>query len=169
MASVSRLSWDLQDPEGAYDPAKRYTQSTDKKGHSAWLKVRVPTQIAAEIARVVQSGRIPEYHSSQDLARDAIVHHLNSVATYLEDENLGRIITLTALYDDAMKRENDRKMFADYMDVLEENFRHLIDRKQYRTVRRIITELQESLDAVPEYMQEEFDQYLTSKLAMVTK
>lgn len=169
MGTVTSLSWDMQDPEGAYDPNKRYTQSTDKKGHSAWLKLRVPTQIGAEIARIVQSGKIPEYGSAQDLARDAVVHHLHAINQYLEDEQLDRVLTLTMLYDDATRRENDRKMFNDYIEVLKDNFRYLIERKQYRTVRAQVAELQESIDAIPPEAQDEFLEFLNTQLALTRK
>lgn len=165
--TVSRLSWDLQDPQGVYDPNERYTQSTDKKGHSAWIKTRVPTQIAAEIARVVQTGKIPEYNSAQDLVRDAIIHHLNSLSEYLADPNLERIVTLTVLYDQTMKEANDREMFTDYMRALEDQLTHLINKGMKHEVKRVVTQVRESIDAVPPSLQAELTTLLDAKLDLV--
>ncbi len=76
-------SWEV-DRADDYSPDKFYIKATDDHGHSELVHLKVPPGVLSAIAQIVQSRAIPEYRTSQDLIRDAIIHRLH----YLRDSGL---------------------------------------------------------------------------------
>lgn len=60
-----------------YSRETHYTQASDDKGHYLNVQVHVPTTLAALITNHVNSQAWPDYHSMQDVIRDAIYHHMH--------------------------------------------------------------------------------------------
>lgn len=71
-----------------YDIGSFYCRSTDHRGHSNNLRVRVKPEVSGEVAALVASGTIPEYTTSQDFIRDAIVHRMRWLAENMENPAL---------------------------------------------------------------------------------
>jgi len=76
-------SWELEHPDDC-SPDRFYTKATDNHGHSELVHLKVPPGTLSTIAQIVQSRAIPEYRTSHDLIRDAIVHRLH----YLRESGL---------------------------------------------------------------------------------
>jgi len=77
-----RDGWGTDD--GRYAIDKFYTASTDGKRDHATVQVAIPASLMAEIDKLVQSARIPEYDTRQAFIRDAIVHRLKFADEHLK-------------------------------------------------------------------------------------
>lgn len=78
--------------QASYDEAEFYTRSKDKQGHGVIYHVRIPDDLAGVLNYIVQSGKIPEYRTVQDIFRDAIVHRIHWIS-----ENEKRLREIDAL------------------------------------------------------------------------
>lgn len=70
--------------DGAYSPDKFYTASRNKKGFTSTVRQSVPPEVLAHIGELVASRTVPEYRTSADFFRDAIVHRLHYVTGLME-------------------------------------------------------------------------------------
>lgn len=88
----SRSQWKTQD--AGYSRDEFITRSTDGHGHQRHQRVNFPPSVIGQAAAIIQSGKIPQYRTIQDLVRDAVVHRLHYLnETYLKDSKLGRELT----------------------------------------------------------------------------
>lgn len=85
-------SWETDD--GAYSRAKFYCHSTDKRGHSEFIRGPLPPTILAKMSELVQDRNFPDYTSVQAIMRDAIYHRLHEIADIKGDEALRRIVAM---------------------------------------------------------------------------
>jgi hypothetical protein len=83
----------MQD-DSEYSPDNVYNRSTDGHGHNVNLQTRVAPDIAGEINALVASQVIPEYRTSADVVRDALVHRLYHIAQRTKNGDLERRITI---------------------------------------------------------------------------
>lgn len=74
--------WSTQ--RGEYSPANFYVAASDSKGHDQFVRMRVPPNIAGEVASLVASRKLPVYKTASDFYRDAVIHRLR----YLLDNNM---------------------------------------------------------------------------------
>ena len=74
--------WGTQDP--SYGPEKLYTKGTDGRGNSHEVRVRMPPTVVGQIQSMVEQRLIPEYKTSADFVRDAVIHRLK----WLEENSL---------------------------------------------------------------------------------
>lgn len=70
------------DPWGdqGYSSDKYYMDSSDERGHSVTITMNIPPELAARLAKIVESKMWP-HRSKGDIGRDALNHRLK----YLED------------------------------------------------------------------------------------
>ena len=115
-------SWDVASPDGTYDPKKHYTAASDRRGHFAQIRVNFPTTIAAQIAKIVQGGFVPEYETNQDLVRDLVTHGLHAIQQKVKSGELERALTMHILYSDAVARSHERQMYDDMMRAMETEY-----------------------------------------------
>jgi len=155
-------NWTTSDD--GYDARNFYTQSSDSKGHHAKIQVKVPTNIAGEIARLVQSGVIPEYDTAQALIRDAIIHRLHDVNQWVKDEGLQRTITMWTIHEDAIHKANQRDQFKEMMHAIDEHAQFLINRGNQDAAREYVTDLLDKTDAVPTEFRSEYIGNLEGKM-----
>ena len=150
-----------------YDARSFYTQSSDSKGHHAKIQVKVPTNIAGEISRLVQSGVIPEYDTAQALIRDAIIHRLHHVNEWIKDEGLQRTITMWTIHEDAIHKANQREQFKEMMHSIDEHAQFLINRGNQDAAREYINDLLGKMDAVPPEFRSEYIGNLEGKMKIL--
>lgn len=94
-----------------YDINHFYCRAKDKDGHSTTLHVKIPDDLAGELAALVQSGRIPDYRTMQDTARDALVHRLHWVLTNIRDlpneESLRSTLARLVLHNETLRYKEE--------------------------------------------------------------
>jgi hypothetical protein len=158
-------SWQTSDD--GYDAKHYYTQSSDAKGHHAKMQIKVPTNIAGEIARLVQSGIIPEYDTAQAMVRDAIIHRLHMVNEWIKDEDLTRTITMWTIHEHAIAKASQREQFKEMMAGVDEHCQFLMNRGLNNDVREYVNDLLEKNTAVPDELRAEYIANLEAKLKVV--
>lgn len=99
---VQRDAWGTTDGQEWYDPRKFFTATEDRNGHSAQIRTWVPKNLAGQVARIVNSGMIPELRSSADFFRDAIFHRSKQVARWLDDGELLNEVDLHMMLADEL-------------------------------------------------------------------
>lgn len=106
--------WEVDSP--GYSPEKFYTRSTDARGHTETMWLRLPPSLARVIAEVVQSRKIPQYRTAQDLVRDAIVHRLHYLKEKLPET--GTTVTQFLIgMEDVLAHQ---RMMSDFEKKMEE-------------------------------------------------
>ena len=96
-----------------YDIGEFYTRATDGRGHSDHLRVRIKPEVAGEIGALVSSGMIPDYTTSQDFVRDAIVHRLRWLAEHADDP------VLAAKLSETVRRTTIEETTARYVRLID--------------------------------------------------
>jgi hypothetical protein len=76
-------TWALDNND--YSPDKFYTKSTDGRGNSELLNVKVSPFVFGIIAELVESPDFPDYKTKADVVRDALVHRLYHVRKMAKD------------------------------------------------------------------------------------
>lgn len=108
ISGTTKTLGDLWAVDDGYSVDKYYTRATDNKGHGSTLYARMLTDVAEQIAKIVQSNVIPEYKTHQDFIRDAIYHRLR----YLSDNGFIKhddvILRIRAL--EGFMREEQRRI-----------------------------------------------------------
>jgi hypothetical protein len=84
----------LATPEHDYSPARFYTRSTNQFDHSQTVQTGFPREVMALVSKIVHAGVVPEYRSNQDFIRDAVVHRLHQIATFLDDPAMDYTLTI---------------------------------------------------------------------------
>ncbi len=110
--------WGVSDD---YDIAEFYPKATDGRGHSDNLRVRVKPDLAGEVAALVATGNIPEYTTSQDFIRDAMVHRLRWLAEHADDP------ALSARLADAVRRTVIEETTSRYITLID-SFEEFLER-----------------------------------------
>lgn len=153
---IVRSSWDTDDEGSWYDERKFYTYSEDKKGHSIQIRLWVPKNVAGQIGRVINSDQIPEYRSSQDFYRDALLHRAFRVAQWIDDGELQAEVGLAMMLaeEDAIKQ-----MKADVEALVEstrENLTAAWERGDYDWIEKHVNERLEKSTSVPENLRDDY-------------
>jgi hypothetical protein len=76
-------SWVLESNE--YSPDKFYTKSTDGRGNSELIQVKVSPFVYGLLAEIIESPDFPDYRTKADLIRDALVHRLHHLREMAKD------------------------------------------------------------------------------------
>ena len=161
---IKRSSWETTDESSWYDEKKFYTFSEDKKGHSAYLRMRVPKNLAGQIGRIVNSGEIPELRSSYDFYRDALFHRAHQVAEWLDDGVLKKEVGVLMLLSEEHQVRQAREDAEDLLESTRANLDAAYKRGDYAWLRAHINRLYETTNSVPELYRGEYvallDEYL---------
>ncbi len=101
----------------AANPDQFVFHASDEKGHSAHVRVNLPTETVQVTAEIIAKGNFP-YRTREDLIRDAVYHRLSEL---VEMGNLGcgdqlRRVEAT---DYILKQEAAAKRFLDQMQKLD--------------------------------------------------
>lgn len=142
--------WETTAPTG-YGKNMFYTRASDKKGHTAKLTCKFPVNVAGEIASAVQSGKIPDYKTSQDFIRDAVIHRLHDIQGLIDDPDLERKITMWTIHNEALRARQQREEYVDMMSAIEEHIAHLTGTRQDKKLRLYLNDLLDKAEtAIPE-------------------
>lgn len=159
--------WDVVNTQG-YNPNGFYTQASDKKGHSAKFTVKVPVNVAGEIANVYQSGKIPEIRNVQDFIRDAIIHRLHQLQSTLDDPDLERKIGMWTIANEALRARHAREEYAEMVVAIDEQVQHLTVTRQTDKLRAYLTDLIDKTDiAIPVEFRQEFTERISLQLKTI--
>lgn len=69
-----------------YSADKFYTKSTDGRGNSELLNVKVSPFVYGILAELVEANDFPDYRTKADVIRDALVHRLHHLRGMVKDE-----------------------------------------------------------------------------------
>ena len=152
--------WGTESAKG-YRRDAYYTQASDKQGHSAKTTVKMPTNVAGEIHSLVASGKIPEYRTSVDFIRDAVIHRLHDLEGLVDDPSYSRRISMYVLHQDVMIKRQHREEYAEMMTAIEEEIQYLQNTRQGDKLRRYLVEL---LDNAEEAIPPEFLTDFTTRI-----
>lgn len=157
-------TWDPVTPgPGAYDPNKRYTQSSDSKGHQAQIKVGIPVNIAGAVARLVQSGYIPHYGTAQDVMRDALIHHLNRIHGEIREGWLRKELTMHAIHHDALERAARRQQYQDMRASVEAEIQSMLNLGRTDDLRDYLDDLMSHRDSIDREYREDYIAFIEQK------
>jgi len=160
-------SWETQ--SSGYDQRKFYTQASDKKGHWHQLNIKLPTTVAGEIAKLVQSGAIDEYTSTQAFVRDAIIHRLEYISRYIESEDLRREISLHTIHAEAILKKDKRERFRRMMLDIQENCQYYSNHGKLEELRGYVSGLLDQAVYVPEEHRPEYIGELEQQLKIAQR
>ena len=73
---------------GKYDPREFYTAASNNRGFGERTTFRIPPEIHARVAELIETKAFPAYKSSADFIRDAIHHHLITRVDQLGDREM---------------------------------------------------------------------------------
>lgn len=143
-----------------YDPERIVTTSSDDKGHSANIRVHIPTFWHSVMQQKVQSSQWPEYRTIQDCVRDAIFHRIH---WWSEQTSRGDIPHVReAIFQQEMR---DRIQMSDYrkaqwkefIEEIETKIQHHIAEGNRSEVFSILEDLGERLHQVDEPYRSKLD------------
>jgi hypothetical protein len=77
-------SWALDNND--YSADKFYTKSTDGRGNSELLNVKVSPFVYGILAELVEASDFPDYRTKADVIRDSLVHRLHHLRAMVKDE-----------------------------------------------------------------------------------
>lgn len=105
-----------------YDATKFYTVARDKKGFTTTVRVSIPPSVMSQIASLIATQTIPEYRTSADVLRDALVHRLvwlgENTANVVLSDLANAMIAETRSEGFLRQRESVRKTLNNYEDAL---------------------------------------------------
>lgn len=169
---VVRSSWQTEEESAWYDERKFYTYSEDKKGHSSYVRLWIPKNLAGQIGRVVNSGQIPEYRSSQDFYRDALFHRAHQVGKWLDDGALKTELDMAMLMAEEQEIAQRRRDFDLLITDMRENLEEAWNSGHYELLEARVKNRLDKAGSVPEHFQPEYVKLLKEyqgRLAEVKK
>lgn len=105
--------WETDDPR-QYDRDRYYTRSASKGDSSgSSIRVNIPQHVFSQIKVLVQSRRIPQYRTHEDVIRDGIYHNLHYRNQVLKDPALDNVLTLEMMQCQLDQLMLDAKQMAD--------------------------------------------------------
>jgi len=136
-----------------YDPDHRFTNHTDRKGHSSEIRLRLPPQMASQISEIVATKVIPDYRRSSDFVSDAVYHHLHRIGRELDSGEIQRTLNVLVMLDDARRRKIEREAFEDLIRTVNDNAQVYYPTHQkpaeWDRLREYCDELVDAVDSVP--------------------
>lgn len=158
--TVQRNAWGTTDGQEWYDPKKFFTATEDRNGHSAQIKTWVPKNLAGQVARIVNSGMIPELRSSSDFFRDAIFHRSKQVAKWLDDGELLNEVDLHMMLADELAIAQQQKDVDALVSAMKSNLSAAMGRGDYEWLETYIEDREVKGAAIPPQLRDPYDSVL---------
>lgn len=128
-----------------------YTTSVNNHDHSDPMSVKVPATLNAIMGALIQSGRLPDYKTRQDLVRDAVTHRLQYLSTVVEVDGIEEWVR----QEHALKQAENKRQRRVGRDKIVENNREEVRIACAGQERGIIMDLIVDLQGVMEWLVEE--------------
>jgi hypothetical protein len=145
--TVPRDDFILDDP--SYSINEFYTDSTDKRGHSAQVRVRVPPNVSRRVAEIVQQRRFPKLKTCQDFYRDAIAHRLYQLEKMIDPTGQSDALEMIAIQSRAQEVIDQLQQVQQTIDKAEAAVNELLRVGSPEEARVIVRSIMEH---VPEYL-----------------
>lgn len=128
---MSNVQLDPNDPwalanSHKYSPDRIYNRATDGKGHKENVLCPVPPSILHEIQALVASKVFPEYRTTQDFIRDAIVHRAKYVSERIKSGVLAKAVDDEIMLSVLARERADRKAKQTIINGFQEEFRDCV-------------------------------------------
>jgi len=111
-------SWDTHD--GGYDIENFYTRASDKHGHGSQFRVRLPTDVAGMVARIIADPTLPQFRTAADFLRDAAFHRLQYLNRKVSEGAYSEDLTLAIVRHNATKRKQDYEAAQEHVQDIED-------------------------------------------------
>lgn len=147
--------WDVE-ADGWYNPHTFYTLGEDKKGHSVKVTASIPKNLIGEIARVVESGEIPEYQSRTHFVRDAIYHRAKQVAGFLKNGELERQTDLALMLSMEMGIQQQKEETELLIATMRDNCQQAYARGNLEFLDEYLARRRDYQNRIPEEYKDEF-------------
>ncbi len=136
-----------------YNSDRRYTKHSDRAGHSAEIRLKLPPQMAAQIGKIVAGQMIPDYERNSDFVVDACYHHLEFIGRQLESGEIQQTLNVLILLDDARRKRVEREAFEELIQNINDNAQVFFPTRnqdgEWGRLREYMDELLDAVDAVP--------------------
>ena len=162
---IARSSWDTEDADDWYDEKKFYVHSQDSHGHSHYARIWIPKNVAGLIGRVVNSGQVSEYRSTQDFYRDAMLHRAHRVAQWIDDEELEAEAGVLAMASEEESIERAKKDAEDLIEKIRVNLQAAWENREYEWMEDHIAKRFDQASMLPETHRQAYVDMLKEYLA----
>ena len=132
-----------------YDPQHFYTSSQDKKGHSAQFRINIPKPLAGEIASLIQSGRVPAYRSTEDVARDGLYHRVKQVAQWIDNDDLEAAVDIAMLNAQEVAIMEREQQAEELLDNMRSNISRMLARGEEEQLLAYLVAREAYIDSLP--------------------
>lgn len=113
----------LSTSKSEYSRSEFYCKSRDKGGEHWPLRVHFPEQVINAISVIVAGKEIPDYRTSSDFVRDAVVHRLHDVNEALQSKEIDYAVTSVVMLNKverlAAEQEAEKRMVEHWKAVFE--------------------------------------------------
>lgn len=136
-----------------YSRDKFYTKSTDGRGNSELIQLKVTPFVFGIIAELVESQEFPDYRTKADVLRDALVHLLHYRREMMKDAT--RMVVLQERVDRMMAEAKTERLRADleqerrYTDALVEAMGVCVQSGNVSRAAEAIEDAEKALETLP--------------------
>lgn len=148
-------TWEPDDSD-FYDETRIFSFGEDRKGHSAYLRVMIPKNLAGEITALVESGDIPEYRTKQHFYRDAIFHRAKQVARWIKNGDLEREADMAMALSTELALQQEWADAEALIDQTRNNCNKLLARGNIEFLKDYLAKREGIADTISENYREEY-------------
>jgi len=162
-------AWDTIDEDDPYDPHHFYTHSQDRKGHSFHMRVNIPKPLAGAAGALIQTGRIPQYRTIEDIARDAFYHRIKQIARAIDNEDLEQTVDLAMLLADELRIQAEQDEAESFMAAVRTNAERLWQLGERTALRKYLADREPYVDSIPNPYSKELKDLIGEYRAMLKR
>lgn len=141
-------SWQTEDGGSSkYSVEQFYTESTEGGGFHGSLRVNVKPTVQKEMSVLVQSGKIPQYRTIQDIARDAIHHRLHWIANHYGVDSLKAVMAFETRRQISARL---RQLLADQVEMVDGYEEALNEALKAKDTTLLVDQLEQAREALEE-------------------
>lgn len=166
LSRLNRTAWGTVDNDDHYDPKQIYARGygTDNKGHSAEIRVRIPTTLRGEMQELIESGAIPEYGTVSHIARDALFHRVKMVGRWLDAGELEQQADIAMLMSQEQKLREQEAEAVGLIEAVGLNlaslWKHAQQTEEYARFEEYLADRAGKAGLVPEAHRLEYERVL---------
>lgn len=142
--------WETASGNEPYSQERIYTRSVDKRGFGSTVRLKAPPEVVSEIAKIVAKDWVPEYNTTADFVRDAVIHRLHYWSERISDKQLQRVVTTErriAMLEHSMREvESNQQMVSTF----EEGFKLALAGEDREVFEDLVTHITEAIEIARE-------------------